>query len=143
MLGFNHTFAGSIVAIITPAPFVPAAALISHFLLDMVPHFGNSSKFQPYNRSFKLLLLIDAMLCFSVLFASWYFFPDKWMIISIGALFATLPDFMWLLRGRVAWLNGFFKFAEKIQWSEHSRGWLIEILCATCFISALIYIYVQ
>lgn len=140
MLGFNHTLAGSIVAVITPAPLVPAVAFISHLLLDITPHFGKHQGFKPYNRNFKILLLVDAVLCFGVLFLAWWLFPDKWLIVAIGAFFGTLPDFMWLLRGKTRLLNGFFILAEKIQIAEHPRGWLMELLYALSFGAGLVWL---
>lgn len=140
MLGFNHTLSGSIVAVITPAPLVPIAAFSLHLLLDATPHFGQDKRFIPYNRRFKMLLLIDATLCFLALFLAWWLFPDKWLIISVGTLFATLPDFMWLVRGKTNFLNGFFRVAEKIQWAEHPRGWLMELLYALSFGAMLFWL---
>jgi hypothetical protein len=94
MLGFNHVLAGSIIAVITPAPLVPLVAFASHFLLDLTPHFGNSDRVYPYTKSFKLWLVIDALLCFVGLAFAISLFSDKWFIISLGAFFGALPDFL-------------------------------------------------
>jgi hypothetical protein len=126
MLGFNHTLAGCIIAVITPAPLVPFVAFASHFLLDMTPHFGRSKRIYPYTKSFIGLLVLDAILCTFCLFLAIALFPDKWFILAVGAFFATLPDFMWLLKGRVKQLDRFFAFASKIQWGEHPYGWIFD-----------------
>lgn len=127
MLGFNHVLAGSIVAVITPAPLVPFAAFVSHFLLDLTPHFGNSDRVYPYTKSFKLWLVIDALLCFIGLAFAISLFPDKWLVISLGAFFGALPDFLWLFHHKwQPWFDRFLNWAERIQWGERPYGWLFD-----------------
>lgn len=127
MLGFNHALSGSIIAVLTPAPLVPLVALVSHFVLDLTPHFGNSDRVYPYTRSFKLWLTIDALLCLTVLGFAVTLFPDKWLIISIGTFFATLPDFLWLLYHKwQPWFDTFLNWAEWIQWGERPYGWIFD-----------------
>lgn len=138
MTGFNHTLAGCIIAVLVPAPLVPFVAFASHFLLDMTPHFGQSERFSPYTRDFKLMLVADAILCFSSLGFAVVLFPSMWLILAIGAFFATLPDFMSLLEGRVLWLNKFFHFATVIQWGERPYGWIFDVLYASIFVSVLL-----
>ncbi len=138
MLGFNHVLAGSIVAVITPAPLVPLVAFASHFLLDTTPHFGRSATVYPYTASFKRLLVLDAVLCFSALGLAISLFPDQWFIIAVGAFFGALPDFLWLLRGRVAGIMGkFLDWAEWIQWGERPYGWLFDAVYALLMTIAL------
>lgn len=140
MLGFNHTLAGSIIAVITPAPLVPLVAFVSHFLFDMTPHFGRHPKIYPYTSSFKKLLVLDAVLCFSALAFAVILFPDKWLIIAIGAFFSTLPDFMWIVKGKVSFLNTFFHWAEVIQWGERPYGWIFDVTYAMGFTLILWYL---
>ncbi len=137
MLGFNHTLAGCIVAVITPAPLVPFVAFASHFILDMTPHFGRSKRVYPYTRPFIAMLCLDAVLCILSLFIAISLFPDKWLILAVGAFFATLPDFMWLAKGRVKQLDRFFVFASKIQWAEHPRGWIFDVAYSYVFLVIL------
>lgn len=140
MTGFNHTLAGSIIAVLVPAPIAPILAFASHFLLDMTPHFGRHPKLYPYTKEFIWLLISDAILCFTALGFSLILFPRLWPIIIVTVFFSTLPDFMWLLDGRVSWLKGFFKFAEKIQWGERPWGWTLEILYAAIFSILLLFL---
>lgn len=146
MIGFNHTLIGAIVAVTTPAPLVPVVALVSHFVADAMPHFGRHPKITVdeqgrYSPAFKKLLVVDAVVCFAVLFFAWWLFPQQWFVITVGAFFATLPDFMWLLKGRVAWLDGFFRFASWIQWGERPWGWVLEL--AYCGIFAAVLVWLQ
>ena len=140
MTGFNHTLAGAIIAVIVPVPFVPLVALASHFMMDALPHFGESIVFRPYNRAFKGLLVIDAILCFTALFFAWWLFPEHKVIITIGTFFAAAPDFLWLLDSKVKWLRGFFRFAKKIQWKEIPEGWTYELLYSVFMVMALIFL---
>lgn len=131
MLGFNHVLAGSIVAVIVPAPFVPIVALVSHFLLDTFPHFGNSTTIYPYTRRFKILLIADAILCFAGLAFAIYLFPHLAGIIAIGAFFGALPDFLWLWRDKgPKWFQKFLAFANWIQWGERPYGWIFDAFYA-------------
>lgn len=140
MIGFNHTLAGAIIAVTLPAPLVPLVALTSHFLLDSMPHFGNSKRFSPYTTGFKWLLVVDAILCFSSLFFAWWLFPDKWLIITIGAFFATLPDFLWIFQNKTKKFRWFFKFATEIQWGEFPLGWILEVAYALAFVFILLHL---
>lgn len=145
MTGTNHTLAGALIAVTAPAPLVPILALASHFALDAVPHFGQSSwlyvrKDGSYSRGFKLWLVGDALLCFAMLFFAWWLFPDKWLIIAIGAFFAAGPDFLWLFEKRLhgMFFKKFNNFARKIQWAELRNGWILEIVYAGLLITLLI-----
>lgn len=140
MIGLNHAMAGVIVAATVPAPLVPIAALISHFVMDALPHFGSSETFKPYNRPFKWLLFFDAIVCFLVLAGGIWLFPDKWWFVIIGTFFATLPDFLWLLQGKVSWMKKYFTFAKRIQWSETPDGWTYEIAYFVLMFMAVIYL---
>lgn len=127
MLGFNHTLAGSIIAIITPAPLVPAVALASHFITDMLPHFGNSDTVKPYTKPFKALLVADAVLCIAGVSLAIVLFPHLWFIIGVGAFFGILPDFLWpLMNHGPKWLDRFLEWANWIQWGERPYGWLFD-----------------
>ena len=138
MLGFNHTLAGSIIAIITPAPLVPVIAFASHFILDATPHFGRSKRVYPYSKPFIGLLVGDAVLCTTALLFAMWLFPDRWFILAVGAFFSTLPDFLWLLEGRVPWLKHYFAFAHWIQWGERPYGWIFDVIYACVFTFILV-----
>lgn len=138
MTGFNHTLAGCLIAVVVPAPLAPFAAFMSHFLLDATPHFGRDKEFVPYNHNFIMLLIFDGILCVAALAFSIWLFPHLWWLMIICSAASTLPDFMWILRGKVTWLNGFFAFASMIQWGERPWGWTLEIIYGTIFLSILV-----
>ena len=128
MIGFNHVAAGIIIALTAPAQYVPLLALISHFILDALPHFGKSEALKPFTGAFKGLLAFDAVICFLLLGFAWWLFPNQWLLITIGTVFATLPDFLWPLEGKIKWLGGYFQWAKKIQWGETPDGWTYELI---------------
>lgn len=127
MTATNHAITGAIIGALLPTPLAPIIALASHFLLDILPHFGNSDTVKPYTKSFILLLVIDALLCIGIVIFGWFFAPDKWLIMGVSAFCATAPDILWLLEGKVRWLRGYFRFAKRIQWGEMPEGWTYEL----------------
>lgn len=140
MIGFNHALAGTVIAATVSPAYVPFIALVSHFLMDALPHFGKSEVFKPYAKPFKVLLMFDAILCFSILGAAWWLFPEKWAVMTIGIFFATLPDFLWLIEGKLSWLSPYFTFAKRIQNRESPEGWTYEVLFLCMIVLAIVLI---
>ncbi len=136
MTGYNHTLAGIALATVLPAPLALPAALASHFLLDSLPHFGRQPMFAPWSRGFKNLLAADGFICFAIL--AWAIssgWQPAWLLAGAVAM-ATLPDFLWLAKGRFKPLNGFLKFHGHIQRGERPDGWIFEFI-----FSAAVLIY--
>lgn len=142
MTGFNHTLAGATIALIVHEPILVAPlAFLSHFLLDMMPHFGRHPKFTPYSEAFKKYLLLDAMLCVVVLGFAISLAPELWLVIAWGAAWATLPDFLWFIRPYTnKKLEWFYTFHERIQWGERPYGWIYELLYTAVGIALLLRI---
>lgn len=90
----NHFITGVSIAVATKNPFIALPlALVSHYLLDSLPHYG----FKDYESRNKLIffsmiifdliifaLLIKSLISWSV--PTWYF---------LAGVFAYLPDFAW------------------------------------------------
>jgi len=130
MLVINHTLAGAVIAVITPAPLVPLAAFVSHFLLDMMPHADGAEP--PLPKILKIQIAIDLALSpFVFLFTLWLF-PDQWLIITIGVFFSVLPDTFWIFwrRGGPVWFQRFLDWAHAIQWGERPYGWKLDAIYA-------------
>jgi hypothetical protein len=137
MLAFNHILAGSIVAVIVPAPLVPIVAFTTHFVLDTFPHaFGEEP---PYSRFLKIQIAIDAVISvIAILFLGWLFPPDQWLNIGVGAFFGLLPDFLWIFwRRGPKWLDKFLDFAHWIQWGERPYGWIFDAFYGFIMVAAL------
>ncbi|MEA3453005.1 MAG: hypothetical protein U9Q96_01555 [Patescibacteria group bacterium] len=103
-------------------------AFISHFLLDIVPHYKSK---RSTRKSFIVEILIDVFI--SMVFVLFYFIyaqnlPNLFILL-ITCFFAVLPDFFLILN----WLYGIeilkpflLDFHRKIQ-HEYSWGWIIEL----------------
>lgn len=140
MTGFNHTLAGALAAVLLPPPLALPIALGSHFVLDSLPHFGNSVRVRPYTRAFVRWLILDALLCAMALAYSLWLLPGvTWLVIACIGL-SVLPDFLWLLRGRVRLLEGYFGFASRIQRFELPWAWSLEFVYAAFFTVWLFYL---
>ena len=126
MIGFNHAITGVVIGATAPGGLVAPLALLSHFAMDALPHFGRSDTFKPYNKAFKLLLLFDAIMCCGVLLVGLHFIAEKTTAIIMGVFFAALPDFLWLIEGKISALKSYFKFAKAIQRHESPEGWTYE-----------------
>lgn len=132
----NHLATGAIVALVIEQPIlVVPIALMSHFILDGVPHFGYKGE-EGYAEAFRHKLsyvslifdLIGIVILIKILG------PDHWYALVAG-LIATSPDLMWLYRyfgfkrrGRAAPNWWIVRFHMKIQWCEREWGLLIEIV---------------
>ncbi len=128
MQAVNHSLAGAIVAVIVPAPLVPIAAIASHYLLDMTPHFGNHPTIHPWTYKFKVWLVADAILCVVALLYAMALQPNHWFIIGVGAFFGAAPDLLWIWNGKgPRWFKKFSHWASVIQWGERPDGWILEL----------------
>lgn len=135
--------AGAVVAVGLQRPLVIVpVAILSHFILDILPHFG-VHKHDPIKRNkhplFQFILIIDVTLAAAML----WFLPailegavSRWVLL-IGMVFAFLPDVTWAYRFLrelgarrslpypQSWLT---RFHDKIQWGERTWGVFVEIL---------------
>lgn len=133
MTATNHVLTGVLIASVVPNPVVGLPlALLSHFLLDALPHFGMDSH---KTKSFLLYLAIDSGLAASILISVLFLDVNSELYLITGGILAASPDLMWLqpflteLRGKKTKLKGFVRrFHSNIQWAETSRGWPVEIV---------------
>ncbi len=138
MLAINHTLAGATIAVIIPAPLVPAVAIASHFLLDMMPHADGAEP--PIPKRIKRQIGIDlALTPFVYLFILWLF-PEQWLIVTIGVFFSVMPDALWIFwrRGGPRWFQKFLDWAHWIQWGERPYGWIFDAFYAFLMIFTLV-----
>jgi hypothetical protein len=111
------------------------AAFVSHFLLDMVPHYKVEMSIK---RKFVIEISIDILI--STIFILFYFAYAKNLpstsIILVTCFFAILPDFFLVLD----WLWGikilkpfFLDFHTNIQ-HEYSWAWIVEMGFLACLL---------
>jgi hypothetical protein len=138
MIALNHTLTGVLIASQAPVAAAPVLALVSHFVLDAMPHFWHP-KVQPWSSSFKTYLAVDLMLSATALGMGMILFPDKWLLVIVCVGFATLPDALWLFRNSAnAVMRQILKFYQFIQWGESPKGWVFELLFALAAVSFLL-----
>lgn len=130
MIGLNHAGTGIIIALTIRRPeFAIPLSLLSHFVLDMVPH----SLVAPVRKYMAPYLIIEAVGATVLTLVCMIAFPELWLLIGFCAVAAYSPDFLWPFYYRTKlgsrpFFRQFFAFHKKIQWSETYRGWLVEAL---------------
>lgn len=132
MTATNHAVTGAIIGLVVANPITAiVVALLSHFILDMIPHFGSDKDFIT-SKKFRIMLAVDALLCVVlVVFLAWQQ-PAQWLLAAVCAFVATSPDFLWISMyratkaGKKYTLKGFNKFAADIQWFQRPIGGVVE-----------------
>lgn len=134
MTATNHVLTGAVIVSVVPNPVLGLTlALLSHFVLDALPHFGRL-KWAHNDRQFFVALATDCFLAASVLVVLCLTQPTNWVLLVAGGIVAASPDLMWF----PLWLNDIRhipnrplnrleQFHSKIQWGERPWGYLIEI----------------
>jgi hypothetical protein len=135
MTGLNHAVTGALVAaaIDKPALALPAA-LLSHFVIDAIPHWNY--RFNPDIARRQTVMLADLALSSALILILAVTVEANPYLIILGGLLGILPDAMWLryfISGRSSvtgspkrLINRLRKFHFWIQWSETSWGLAIE-----------------
>lgn len=134
MMMINHMVTGAVIAFTVKEPLLALPlAVLSHFVLDSIPHFGDNdqcaSKEGYFPRFKKVVLITDA--AFTVIFMSWLVVSGYTLAIAC-AVAAASPDFVWIyreivlkIRGSLKPRNVISKFHETVQWYE--KRWAIVI----------------
>jgi hypothetical protein len=141
MTATNHVVTGAFIAatITNPVICLPLA-LLSHLVLDSIPHFGVDPEDL---KVFLPVLLTDIALASCVLLALILTQPAGYILIIAGAIVAASPDllsiwfFVSVLKKRKHKYGAVQRFLQKIQLSETVRGLAVEVVWFG-FISALL-----
>lgn len=144
MTATNHALTGAIIGLTVPSPVVAcAAAFLSHFVLDTIPHFGGGKDFIK-TKAFRNLLVVDAFLCLVLVLCLASFGGNDWWIAALCAFLAAAPDLASFNRYRHAlrgtpWKAGWFtNFAKRIQWFERPIGAFVEAVWFVASVSVLV-----
>lgn len=146
MTGTNHALTGALLTIdiTAPAVLVPAA-IMSHFALDSLPHFGEPAG-KRSNLS-KVVWSVDA--CLLLIGLILLIITQNWLAM-VGAFAAISPDFTWIYRFAVKekWgslpptkTNALNRWHARIQKFETRKGLWVEIVWF-CVVSYLCLEYV-
>jgi len=147
MTGLNHAVTGATVAAAINRPIIALpAALLSHFLVDMIPHWNYKVPGGPAGRI--KVMILDLIMSLSLLIVLALTVNAIPWVVFFGGLLAISPDVMWLeffLTGRTSikgsskrLVNRVRRFHLWIQLSETSWGILVE---AVWFVLMLTLIY--
>lgn len=149
MTATNHGLFGSTLAIILQKYPIIAIAIApcSHFLLDMIPHFGDKHLSLKSKKFFRILFADMTLAVASTLLIAWLW-PDVAPLVVVCAFLAASPDLMWLYYeyihptpqkkwGKIA------KFHSWIQWSQTPKGVIYEGMWFTAFFGTLIFLGVS
>jgi hypothetical protein len=134
MTGFNHGMTGAVLALVIkqPALAVPLAFL-SHFVTDMIPHFGLGRE-NILNRKFTIILVADFIFSIFLMVVLAVLFPAHLWLIWACMIAAASPDLMWAyhhlyrvkIKHRKLKLGKIALFHSKIQWSQTLPGIAME-----------------
>lgn len=145
MTATNHGLFGSTIAIVLQKYPIIAISIapFSHFLLDMIPHYGDKSINIKSNKFFRILFADMTLAVVSTLTIAWLW-PDRALLVVLCAFLAASPDLMWLYyeylhpTPRKNW-GKIAKFHGWIQWSQTPKGIVYEGVWFIVFFGSLTY----
>jgi hypothetical protein len=135
MRAINHTVTGAIIgaAVVNPWVALPAA-LLSHLILDVIPHYDDKRVSHSSVR-FKLELLVDAALSAAFLLSLALLQPAHWPLLAACGVLGAAPDLWWfpywvmeLKTGKAPVFDRVGKFLGRIQWSQTPPGIIVEVV---------------
>jgi purine-cytosine permease-like protein len=133
--------AGAVVAVGIRNPFlIVPLAITSHFVLDVLPHFGvhrHDSAKRNKHPLFQYVLCIDILLTIALLVALPFMLQDavaSWVLL-LGMILAFAPDLVWIHHfyyerryKKVRQEGRLSRFHAWIQWGERPWGVFIELV---------------
>lgn len=128
MTGYNHAMTGAAIALVVKQPLLAAPlAFLSHFVLDVTPHFGGTPVYEYGHKIFPYIMATDALLSAGTLLFVCSLAPTLAALILLCALCAILPDILLLTyytNDRPnTWLH---RWHLGMQWFERPEGAIVE-----------------
>ena len=143
MVGINHALTGGLIISFTHNPAIGLPlALLSHFVLDSMPHFGEV--FEKRKKLSTTVWGIDLTLV--VIFLIILIVSQQWGVF-LGAVVGMSPDFAWVYRFTVQEQfgsipprpeNSFNRWHAAIQRFESKPGLIIDVL-TFCLLVTILY----
>jgi hypothetical protein len=112
MTGFNHGMTGAVIALAVKKPELALPlAFISHYVTDLIPHFGFEQK-KVLGRAFNRFLAADFLLAVVSMIILALLFPAHILLIWSCMILAAAPDIIWWFyrKSVKAWPEGLDKF---------------------------------
>jgi hypothetical protein len=135
MRAINHALTGAVIGLAVSEPVVAIPlAVLSHYICDVIPHYGRGLTQAQELRSdfFRNLIYIDAVLCLGLVVILGVARPVHWPLAVACAFAAAAPDFLSInryirVRYNRSWRPGrYSRFAAGIQWFERPIGAVVE-----------------
>lgn len=137
MRAINHALTGAVIGASISNPIALPLSFISHFILDSLPHWGNNkiSEIEEHKSMvFKVKLIVDFILCLSLVLLIFLLQPKNWVLMCVCAFLAASPDLFSIPRFKASVTgknhevtNPIQKIHRKIQWGERNWGFFIEL----------------
>lgn len=135
MTALNHALTGTAIGLIVGRPELAIPlALLSHYICDVLPHFGTSKPDKALKSSgFRNYLIAEALACMLMVVGLFWLQPVHWLLAAVCAFVAAAPDLLSINRylktrqGKPWRPNPYSRLAKGIQWFERPVGALIEI----------------
>jgi hypothetical protein len=145
MTATNHTLTGAAIGFIIGKPELAIPlAIVSHYVLDAIPHFGASDPDKNIkSKIFRDYLIAEAFICAAIVAGLALLHPFNWVLAATCAFAAAAPDLLSFKRYYYTshgkkWRPGLYsKFAHNIQWFEKPIGAVVEVTWAVACIIVL------
>lgn len=136
MTATNHALTGAVIGLAIASPLALPLAFLSHYILDMIPHYGSTLAQNILFKStaFKRYLIAEAIICFLIVLMLFIAQPANWVLAASCAFLAAAPDLLSISRFKTVNDDKEFKpsfysrFASGIQWFERPVGAAVEIV---------------
>lgn len=122
----NHALAGAVLAVTLRSPWALPLALLTHFFLDMAPHFGGVEWFEKWSKGLLAMAISDTLAAILVTVMALALFPHLQPLIFGCVALATLPDWPWVLHFAAGWQHRYFTWHQAIQRLERPWGGYVE-----------------
>ena len=147
MIGTNHFLVGVGIATVLKNPLLAVpVAFASHYVVDMLPHFGLKMGIPNRGKILARSAYIDVPLVLLVFILTLINYPGLYVVAGLAAM---SPDFAWVYRFTVQEKfgkldpqpeNRFNSWHVSIQKLEFAWGWTIELVVFIALFS-LLYIF--
>lgn len=131
MFATNHAVTGAVIGATVSLPYAIPAALLSHFIMDMLPHYGIDRETRDNDPTYRKIVYSDAAVALSL--AGLGLYIGNWPMFIVGWV-AYSPDLVWVyffLRSgksfHVRTSNWYVRFHHAIQKFERGWGFYVEV----------------
>jgi hypothetical protein len=141
MTTLNHAVTGAVIAVAVKKPLLAVPlALISHYICDVIPHFGiheHDHALRNANRLFRVITALSVAGMFGLLIFTPFlrYQGVSWVTVMACIIAANVPDAVWIpnfirqiKRGQEKAFGAFNRFHQAIQWYEKPLGLSVEAL---------------